>query len=193
MTTSIKLAILFFRIKSDIENMSLRIRNSVKIILLNEKNEILLMCADDPKTTTPDGKYHGKFWFLIGGEIKEGESIEEAAIRELHEETGITEEEVMFGPTVWYGDFELMLNETLTHLKQTFIVAKTKKENVSFTKLDHWEKNVLMKLEWFSLGKIKNCNEIIYPVLLDQYLPDIIAEKYPEKPIAIDLAKQPKK
>ena len=70
--------------------MVLRIRNNVKIILLNEKNEILLMYADDPKTTTPDGKYHGKFWFLVGGEIEEGESIEKATIRELHEETVIT-------------------------------------------------------------------------------------------------------
>ena len=166
-----------------------RIRNSVKIILLDKNNEMLLMCADDPKTTTPDGKYHGKFWFLVGGEIEKGESIQEAAIRELHEETGITEEEVKLGPIVWYGDCELILNDTLTHLKQTFIVAKTKKNNVSFKKLDHWEKNVLIKLEWFSLEKIKNCNEIIYPVLLTQYLPDIIAEKYPKKPIEIDLSK----
>jgi 8-oxo-dGTP pyrophosphatase MutT (NUDIX family) len=173
--------------------MALRIRNSVKIILLNEKNDILLICADDPKTTTPDGKYHGKFWFPVGGEIEEGESIEEAAIRELHEETGITEEEVKLGPIVWYGEFDYILKGVLTRQKETFIIAKTKKNNVSFTKLDHWEKNVLLKLEWFSLEKIKNCNEIIYPVPLTQYLPDIIAEKYPEKPIEIDLSKQPDK
>ena len=87
------------------------------------------MCADDPKTTTPDGKYHGKLCFPVDGEIEEDESIKEAAIWELHEETGITEEEVKLGPIVWYGDCELMLNDTLTHLKQTFI--ETKSEDLS--------------------------------------------------------------
>ena len=56
--------------------MSLIIRNSIQILLLNPENKLLLMCADDPKTTTVDGEYHGKFWFPIGGEIEEGESIE---------------------------------------------------------------------------------------------------------------------
>ena len=173
--------------------MSKPVRNSVKILLLNQQNELLLMCADDPKTTSSDGKYHGKFWFTTGGEIEEGESIQKAALRELHEETGITKDEVELGPVVWYGEFDLMLNGILTHLKQTFIVAKTKRNNVSFICLDEWEKGALQKLAWFSLEKIKNSKEIIYPIVLSQYLSDIIAGNYPEKPIKINLGKQPKK
>ena len=55
--------------------MSLSIRNCVRIILLNDKNEMLLMCADDPKTTSIDGKRHRQFWFPIGGKIEQGETI----------------------------------------------------------------------------------------------------------------------
>ena len=55
--------------------MNLPIRNSIKVLLLNHKNEVLLMCADDPKTVSADGKYYGRFWFPIGGKIEEGESV----------------------------------------------------------------------------------------------------------------------
>ena len=151
------------------------------------------MSANDPKTKSATGEYHGKFWFLTGGGINPGESFQEAALRELFEETGISKEEVELGPIVWFGEFDLIIADTLTHLKQTFIVMRTKKKKVSFAKLDEREKKVLDKLSWFSLDKIENSNEIIYPVVLAKYLPDIIAKKYPKKPMMIDLAKQPKK
>lgn len=167
------------------------IRNSVKVLLLNEKQEILLMCAEDPKTTTAEGKYHGRFWFPIGGQIEANESIQEAAIREIFEETGIKEKEVELGPIVWFGEFDLVLNGVLTHLKQTFIVAKTKKQNVSLARPDNWEKKCVKEVSWFSLERILSCDEVIYPVLLPEYLPDILSGKYPQKPLEIDLAKQP--
>lgn len=52
------------------------------------------------------------------------ESFEQAAIREIYEETGIQKEELELGPIVWFGEFDMFLNGTLTHLKQTFLVAK---------------------------------------------------------------------
>lgn len=166
-------------------------RNSVKILLLSPKNELLLMCADDPKTTAKDGTYNGRFWFPLGGEIEPGESIMQAAIRELHEETGLQENDVEFGPLVWFGEFELVLSGTLTRLKQQFIVARTQQKSVSTQNLTESEKQVIKELRWFSLEEISNHDEIIYPVVLKNYLPDILAGNYPEQPIEIDLAKQP--
>ena len=171
--------------------MNIPIRNSAKVILLNEKNELLLMCADDPKTTTVDGKYHGKFWFLIGGEIEKNESLQEAAIREIHEETGIEEENIELGPFVWFGEYKLKLNGVITLLKQKFMVATTSKTDVYLNNLTNWEKSVLQELRWFSLDDIISCNEVVYPVLLPKYLPDILSGKHPNKPIEIDLSVQP--
>ena len=72
------------------------------------------MCADDPSTTAKDGKYHGKFWFTVGGKIESGETIIQAAIRELYEETGLEHKDVEFGPVVWFGEVELVLSGVLT-------------------------------------------------------------------------------
>lgn len=173
-------------------NNKIPLRSSVRILLINQKKEILLMCADDPKTTADDGVYHGKFWFVIGGMIEQGETLMEAAIRELKEETGLDKEDVIFGRKVWFGEFDMILFGKLIRSKQQFIVAHTVSDKQVTTKfLTTEEKQVIEKIEWFSLDAIRKSKEIIYPVMLEHYLPDILEANYPIEPLWIDLGKKP--
>ena len=171
----------------------MEIRNSIKIILLNSKNELLLICTDDKSIKNSEGKYNGKFWQLVGGKIEEGESYLEAATRELFEETSLTESDVEFGNIVWYGNVDLNIRGTETRLNQSFIYAKTDKTDVNLRHLTDEEKPAVKFLKWMSLDEIKNCTDIIYPLVLPEYLPDILNGNLPEEPIYIDLAKQPDK
>ena len=171
--------------------MTLRVRKSVKVLLLNEENELLLVCADDPKTTAVDKTYYGRFWYCVGGQMHPGESFEQAAVREIYEETGISQEDIVFGPIVWNGEFDMVLSGTLMHMDQTFLVAKTKKIQVSLTAPDEWEKQSIKKFAWFSLEKIQKSQEVIYPVVLSEYLPELLAGHYPKEPLKITLAKKP--
>ncbi len=173
------------------ENKPMLIHNSIRIILVNPNNEILLMCANDPKTTATDGTYNGRFWFTIGGEIEPGETNMQAAVRELHEETGLTLKDVVFGPIVWFGSCDLILSGELKRLNQKFIVAHSKKTNISMKNFTESEKNVIEKMDWFSLDKIKSHDDIIYPIGLEKHLPDILQKNYPIQPLEIDLDKKP--
>jgi len=169
------------------DNTPALIHNSIRIILINPNDEILLMCANDPKTTAPDGTYNGRFWFTIGGEIEPGETDMRAAVRELYEETGLTLAEVSFGPIVWFGSCDLILSGQLKRLNQKFIVAHSTETNISMTNLTESEKNVIEEIGWFGIDKIKNHDDIIYPIGLDKLLPAILQKNYPNKPLEIDL------
>jgi len=57
----------------------------VAIVLENPGGEILLLLRDDK----PDISYPNH-WTLVGGKVEEDETPEQAAHRELHEETGLT-------------------------------------------------------------------------------------------------------
>lgn len=171
--------------------MSLPVRNSVRVLLLNEQNELLLMHVDDPNKTDMDGKYRGQYWFTLGGRIEGEESIFEAAKREIYEESGIKSEEIELGPLVWFGEYDLILNGVPTRNRQKFIVAKTKQREVAPVELSDWEQSVFKRLAWFSLEELRDTDEIIYPVLLPEFLPDILSERYHKEPIEIDLAKNP--
>lgn len=173
-------------------NNTLPIRNSAKILLINQHNELLLMCADDPNIRNKYGIYNGKFWFTIGGAIESNETVMDAAIRELKEETGLNHWDVKFGPEVWCGEFELLISNKPVRLNQKFIVAHTSKNEITLNHLTQNELTYIKDIAWFSMEKIINCPDIIYPVVLPEYLPNILNKNYPSESILIDLTKQPK-
>jgi 8-oxo-dGTP pyrophosphatase MutT (NUDIX family) len=168
------------------------VRKSMRAILLNSENELLLLKADDPRTTTTSGRYNGPYWFLVGGAIEPGEEIEDAVLREIHEETNIAKEHISLGPIVWQGEFDLIINGIVSRQNQRFIVARTSEIRVSLQNLTLQEKKVIKDIRWFSLEKIERSRELIYPLCLKRYLPAILQGHYPAEPLEIDLGENPK-
>lgn len=172
--------------------MNNEIRNSVKIILINDRKELLLLSTDDEKIKNLDGNYNGRFWQLVGGKIEKGEKIFQAAKRELFEETGLKECDVEFYPNVvWEGILKLNMHGIETTINQKFIVAKAINNNISLKNLINEEKESIKSFKWFSLNEIKHSSDIIYPIDLPEYLPDILNGKFSERTISLDLNKQP--
>ncbi|ELV8718515.1 8-oxo-dGTP diphosphatase MutT [Vibrio vulnificus] len=60
-----------------------RIHIVAAIIFNQDKSQVYI-------TKRPDDKHKGGFWEFPGGKVEEGESIEQAMVRELEEEIGIT-------------------------------------------------------------------------------------------------------
>lgn len=166
--------------------MPIVVREALKVLLLNERDELLLLQAGDQR-------FHREpFWFLVGGKIEEGETLEATALREIYEEASLPAEAIELGPIVWYGEFTLVFDGVPTRYKERFMVARTTETVVSLDHLTPEEQLTVKKIAWFSLEQIENSEQVVYPVLLPRYLPDIIAKKYPKQPIKIDLTAKPK-
>lgn len=162
-------------------------QKAIRILLINPKNEILLLQAQHKPSEDLDERFMKTYWFTPGGRYSDGEDEVSAALRELYEETGLTKNDVEIGPIVWYGDIELVLYKQPTHLKNRFIVMRTDCTEISFENFTPEEKEVIKTSRWFSLNDIKNCKEIIYPECIVDTLPAILEGNFPEKPVHIEL------
>ncbi|MEV6217739.1 NUDIX domain-containing protein [Nocardia sp. NPDC051833] len=68
------------------------VRHSIRLVLLDEHDRLLLFSGTDEA----DGR---TFWYPIGGGTEDGETPQQTAAREAHEETGLTD--LVVGPEVW--------------------------------------------------------------------------------------------
>ena len=68
--------------------------------VINEHNEIALLKQDYVSTTN---------WVLVAGYIKQGETLEEAAIREVDEETGQSVNKITYISSYYYEKRELLM------------------------------------------------------------------------------------
>lgn len=148
---------------------------SIRILLFNSANALLFMGAEDKKLTGADGN-KGRFWFLVGGSLEKGETFQAAAKRELTEETGLTDADVIWGAEIAEGVVHLKKNGQPLDIYQRFVVAKTEKDTVHPNNLDEWEQNAVKGLRWFSQKEIQTSKETIYPRVLKAYLPKIISD-----------------
>jgi 8-oxo-dGTP diphosphatase len=92
-------------------------------------------------------------WGYPGGKIEPGETIAEAAVRELHEETGILgRAQCLLTP------FDVLRRDDAGQLLGHFILLPVLCEWVSGTPSAASD---ALAADWFSLGRLEQCPEIL--------------------------------
>lgn len=133
------------------------------------------------------------FWLLPGGGVKPGEDYEDAALREVFEETGIGE--VVLGPCVWTAEYTASWwhDGQPMHVIQRYYVARVPSGRaVTFDRHEPLEASTTVGYRWFSLEEIvqREATESFRPPRLAKLLGDLLAAgsfEHLREPLALSL------
>ncbi|MFK3880639.1 NUDIX hydrolase [Pantoea agglomerans] len=136
----------------------MRIRPSSRLIIVSPDNRVLLF-----RFCHKDGVLRGKtYWATPGGGLEKNESFEQAAIRELFEETGLIR--TLTGPQIASQNFTMMLpsGETVLAEERFFMI------DANTVELDRsgWSSNeqeVIRDYHWWTIEELIHTNETIFP------------------------------
>ena len=148
-------------------------RTSARVVLLDDDGAVLLFCGSDP--ALPDGSDGPAplWWFTVGGAAQPGETLTEAAVREVAEETGLRVDPAdMVGP-VWRRDAVIDFNGSIIRSEEMFFVHRTSRFEPSPSGRTALERSYIHGHRWCDatmIGELVAKGETVYPLQLGELL-----------------------
>lgn len=136
-------------------------RQAAKVVLLDQDGAILLFRGGVP--SRPDA---GTWWFMPGGGLEPGESFEEAARREVKEETGYEIDDL--GPILLRRDVDIRFVEKIVLAHEAFFVVQVKRFEVNDGGWTDLERASIVEHRWWTQAALRATSDMIRPAdLLD--------------------------
>ena len=144
--------------------MFTRRRTSARGLIVAPTQRVLLVCMDLP--------WSGPVWTPPGGGVEEGETLEQAAARELYEETGL--EDAPVGPLVWRRDLRIQHRSRRTENDENTFLVEVPEYEPSTPGLTEYEQGWLKGHRWWSVAEMEASDERFSPGDLAPLVRDVL-------------------
>lgn len=151
-------------------------RMTVKLLLLDEQDRVLLIHSTDPISGA-------QCWYPVGGGVETGESLQQAAQREAHEETGLTTLPV--GTPVWTRQHTYEYDGRTVDVHEDWLLHKIKHFEPSPAGLTEFEASTIAGFRWWNAEELSATTDTIFPPGLGDLLSALLRDVMP--PEAVDI------
>ncbi|MDC8755079.1 NUDIX domain-containing protein [Erythrobacter sp. sf7] len=141
-------------------NHALRLRRAARLIVLDPMGRALMFRYDVPGRPP--------FWVTAGGECEPDESFEDAARRELLEETGIIADP---GAQIarMTPEFVTVEGEPV-QADERFFLIRVEEASIDTSRHTVLEQELMTQHRWFTLDELENWPEAVFPVNLAEMI-----------------------
>ncbi|MBT3152892.1 NUDIX domain-containing protein [Streptomyces sp. CHD11] len=155
------------------------LRRVARVVLLDPRDRILLLHGHEPDDPADD------WWFTPGGGVEGEETREQAALRELAEETGITD--VALGPVLWRRRCSFPFAGRRWDQDEWYYLARTTRTvTAAATALTELERRSVAGARWWTCPELTGARETVYPTRLAGLLRTLLDEGPPARPVTLD-------
>ncbi|MFD6027840.1 NUDIX hydrolase [Streptomyces griseoluteus] len=154
------------------------LRKVARVVLLDPADRVLLLHGHEPDDPADD------WWFTPGGGVEGAETREQAALRELVEETGITE--VDLGPVLWRRRCSFPFAGRRWDQDEWYYLARTTQTVTAALGLTELERRSVSGARWWTCRELEQAHETVYPTRLAGLLRTLLDEGPPATPLTLD-------
>ena len=154
------------------------IRRTARVLVIDESDRVLLL-----RTQLPH-RQECSVWLTPGGGLKSGETHEEAALRELWEETGLTG--VDLGPWIWRRRVVWRWGNRVYEAHERFFILRVPRFAISPAASIDLETETVLEYLWWSVSELQAAQGPNFsPHHVGEHLAAILEGGLPSTPIDV--------